>query len=201
MREGWEYKKLGEICNIGIGKTPSRADDSLWDKEKEQGNAWVSIADISSAVNGIILETKEYISNAAKPTMKLIPKGTILLSFKLTIGKTAIAGKDLYTNEAIANLPIVIDGLVKEFLLYYFQYFDWDSFASGEEKVKGKTLNKKKLNVLPVYYPSLDEQLRIVSFLDSEFSKIDTLKANAERIIQECQNLKQSLLKQVFEKP
>ena len=54
MKEGWTYKKLGEVCNIGIGRTPSRSDMSLWDKNKQTQNYWVSIADMGATDSGYI---------------------------------------------------------------------------------------------------------------------------------------------------
>lgn len=198
MKEGWKIKTLGELCEINIGRTPSRSDTSLWDKEKKSHNVWVSIADMPDCPTDTIYETKEYISDKAARNINIIKAGTILLSFKLTLGKTAIAGIDLYTNEAIANLPIKDKEISREYLLYYFRFFDWNSYSSGEEKVKGKTLNKKKLDVLPIYYPSLSEQQAIVSRLDSAFAKIDAVKANAEKIVAECDAMKQALLKEMF---
>ena len=199
MKEGWTYKKLGEVCEIGIGRTPSRSDMSLWDKNKQTHNYWVSIADMGAADNGYITDTKEYISDKAADNIQIIPKGTLLLSFKLTLGKTAIAGMDLYTNEAIANLPFKGNEVNREFLSYYFQYFNWEKYSAGDEKVLGKTLNKKKLDVLPVYYPVPSEQQRIVSRLDSAFAHIDELKANAEKQLGEARALFQTALSKAME--
>lgn len=199
MKEGWKYKKLGEVCEIGIGRTPSRSDMSLWDKNKQTHNYWVSIADMGAADNGYITDTKEYISDKAADNIQIIPKGTLLLSFKLTLGKTAIAGMDLYTNEAIANLPFKGNEVNREFLSYYFQYFNWEKYSAGDEKVLGKTLNKKKLDVLPVYYPVPSEQQRIVSRLDSAFAHIDELKANAEKQLSEACALFQKALTKAME--
>ena len=182
------------MCEINIGRTPSRSDNSLWDKEKKSHNVWVSIADMPDCPTDTIYETKEYISDKAARNINIIKKGTILLSFKLTLGKTAIAGIDLYTNEAIANLPIKDKEISREYLLYYFRFFDWNSYSSGEEKVKGKTLNKKKLDVLPIYYPSLSEQQTIVSRLDSAFAKIDAVKDNAEKQLNDAKALFQKEL-------
>ena len=199
MKKGWTYKKLGEVCHIGIGRTPSRSDLSLWDKSKQTHNYWVSIADMGVTDNGYITDTKEYISDKAAENVQIIPKGTLLLSFKLTLGKTAIAGTNLYTNEAIANLPFISNEVNREFLSYYFQYFNWEKYSAGDEKVLGKALNKKKLEVLPIYYPILSEQQRIVENLDSAFAHIDELKANAEKQLREARVLFQKALTKALE--
>lgn len=196
MKEGWKMVKLGEVCKIGMGKTPPRGENKYWDVEKTTGNIWVSIADMSKSTGGYIYDSKEYISIAGASLMSIIPKGTILLSFKLSLGKALIAGENLYTNEAIANLPLISKEIGKDYLLYYFQYFDWEKYASGNEKVKGKTLNKKTLEILPVIFPPLEEQHRIVSILDASFKKIDALKKNAEENLKNAKALFQQVLAQ-----
>ena len=193
MKEGWSYKKLGEVFPIVMGKTPSRNIARYWDKKKETGNRWVSIADLSKNEGREILETKEHISDEGKQGIKLIPKGSLLVSFKLTLGKMAFAGIDLYTNEAIMSLGKRKD-MDLMFLFYYFSYLDWHKIASGNEKVKGKTLNKKSLSEIPVPCIPLSEQHSIVSRLDTAFSHIDALKANAEKQLNEARKLFQAEL-------
>ena len=196
MKQGWEIKKLGEVCEINLGKTPPRSDARMWDKERQSKNIWLSIADLNSAEGGYVNDRKEYISDEAKQNIKIVKKGTLLLSFKLTLGKTAFAGTDLYTNEAIAALPFKDKSLNKFFLKYYFESFDWQKFASGDEKVLGKTLNKKKLDIIPIPVPSLLEQGRIVEVLDAAFAKIDALKENAQKNLENAKALFQQVLKQ-----
>lgn len=196
MKQGWEIKKLGEVCEINLGKTPPRSDARMWDKERQSKNIWLSIADLNSVEGGYVNDSKEYISDEAKQNIKIVKKGTLLLSFKLTLGKTAFAGTDLYTNEAIAALPFKDKSLNKFFLKYYFESFDWQKFASGDEKVLGKTLNKKKLDIIPIPVPSLLEQGRIVGVLDAAFAKIDALKENAQKNLENAKTLFQQVLKQ-----
>lgn len=193
MKEGWTYKKLGEVFPIVMGKTPPRNIARFWDKKKETGNRWVSIADLSKNEGKEIYDTKEYISDEGKQNIKLVPKGSLLVSFKLTLGKMAFAGVDLYTNEAIMSLEKRKD-IDLMFLFYYFSYLNWNKIASGNEKVKGKTLNKKSLSEIPVVYIPLSEQRSIVTRLDTALSRIDALKANAEKQLNEAKALFQKAL-------
>ena len=85
MKQGWEIKKLGEVCQIELGKTPYRGDKSLWDIEKQSSNVWLSIADLLKANEGVIYDSKEYITDKATKISKPVRKGTLLLSFKLTL--------------------------------------------------------------------------------------------------------------------
>src|SRR5690606_4121858 len=106
--------RLADICEIQIGKTPRRSVGKYWG----EGHPWVSISDMRSRT---ITETKEQITNIAVEDCgcKMVAKGTILLSFKLSIGKVAFAGMNLFTNEAIAALPIKRPELIHPNYLYY----------------------------------------------------------------------------------
>ncbi len=180
---GWRMVPLGKLCRIELGKTPARRNANLWDPHKKTDNVWLSIADLSQAINAEVTDSKEYVSNEGAAICKVVPKGTLLVSFKLTLGRLAFAGRDLFTNEAIAALTIRNETRVsKTYLYWYLTFFDWDKAAEGDHKVKGKTLNKKKLNVLPILLPpSLDEQARIVAILDEAFAAIAVATAHAER--------------------
>ncbi|MDB2613794.1 hypothetical protein N9Y92_01385 [Chlamydiales bacterium] len=63
MKEGWQTKKLGVLCKIELGKTPARANKSFWDEKKETSNVWLSIADLLKTQDGIVIDSKEYLSN------------------------------------------------------------------------------------------------------------------------------------------
>ncbi|MEI7708249.1 MAG: restriction endonuclease subunit S [Chlorobium sp.] len=199
MKEGWEIKKLGALCEIELGKTPSRARKTFWDQTRKSNNVWLSISDLLRAEDNIVFDSKEYISDSGAKISKIVRKGTLLVSFKLTLGRLAFAGRDLYTNEAIAALTIVNEcNLSKEFLFYFFHFFDWDKATEGDVKIKGKTLNKAKLKLIDVYFPPVAEQLRIVAILDGAFEGIATAKANAEKNLKNARQLFESHLNSVF---
>lgn len=202
MKANWQTKKLGEVCDIEIGKTPSRSNKKFWDLEKQTENVWLSIRDLSDAEDKIISDSKEYISEKGAEISKKVKSGTLLVSFKLTLGRLAFAGRDLYTNEAIASLNIKNEKeICKEFLYQYLSYFDWDEATRGDVKVKGKTLNKAKLKKIEITTPPLSEQKRIVKILDEAFEKIEKAKENAERNLKNSKELFESYLKNVFANP
>jgi len=200
VKEVWVEKKLGDLAEIELGKTPARASSAFWDVKRETGNVWLSIADLLNAEHNIVIDSKEYISDKGAALCKLVAKGTLLVSFKLTLGRLAFAGRDLYTNEAIAALTLFNEReLSKEYLFWFLQFFDWVKAAENDVKLKGMTLNKAKLKKLVVRFPkSLPEQQRIVGILDEAFDGLASAKANTEKTLQDAHALFESHLNTVF---
>ncbi len=173
---------LGRICNVTIGGTPSRKNPEYFTGK----NLWVSIAEMQGQT---ITDTKEKITDeaVAVSNVKLIPSGTTLLSFKLSIGKTAIAGIDLYTNEAIAALiPLNHDEILDKYLYYIFKGKLIDLERVGN-KAFGKSLNSTYLREevkipvppIPVQRQIVDECARI----DAEYEKTRmSIEAYKEKI-------------------
>jgi type I restriction enzyme S subunit len=125
VKAGWKVKPLGEVCRIELGSTPSRGRASFWDTKRQTENVWLSIADLPQTLHGIAMDSKEYVSDAAAANMRLVPSGTLLASFKLTLGRLAYAGRDLYTNEAIAALYDIDEREIsKRFLYWALTYFE-----------------------------------------------------------------------------
>lgn len=184
----WTGNDLGALCDITIGRTPARNAPALWGGDVP----WVSIADMTQGRE--VLVTKEMITSAGARAGRRIPKGTVLLSFKLTIGRVARAGVDLYTNEAIAALPVkrgvAVDPL---FLMYFLQASD---LAGGTNRAAmGATLNQEALREIKVLRPpTLDEQKAIGAM----FSGLDDLIAAEQTYIGKLQQAKTGLLQKMF---
>lgn len=150
--------RLEEICEISIGRTPSRNSKEYWGS----GYKWVSISDMKSEV---ITQTKEEITEKAVSSLncKKIPAGTLLMSFKLSIGKLAFAGTELYTNEAIASLIIRDETILNnKFLFFALKQM---KFSGGNQAVMGVTLNSKSLASIQIPLPPLPEQIAIANIL------------------------------------
>lgn len=199
MKNGWQTKKLGDLCEIELGKTPARANKAFWDEKRETNNVWLSIADLLNADDNIVVDSKEYLSDKGAAISKIVSKGKLLVSFKLTLGRLAFAGRDLFTNEAIAALTILNEReLSKEFLFYFLHFFDWRKAAENDVKLKGMTLNKAKLKEMEVHFPSHREQKQIVNVLDEVFEKTTKAKENAEKNLQSARELFESYLHNIF---
>ena len=199
MPKGWEIIKLGEVCDIQLGKTPHRKTLVFWDKDKKTSNIWLSISDLKHG--NIIFDSKEYVSDLGAKKINITPRGTLMVSFKLTLGRVSFAGVDLFTNEAIASLINLNSKIIKQILFYYFSFLNWHKIAGGDIKVKGKTFNKKSLYNLLIIVPPMAEQKRIVKILDEAFAGIDKAKENAEKNLANAKELFQSYLNNIFANP
>lgn len=183
---------LSDIVDISIGKTPSRNNNRYWG----QGYNWVSISDLKDVYE--IFDTKEQITEVAirETRIKIVPKGTILFSFKLSIGKVAITGKDIYTNEAIAAFRIKKNFQVDRKYLYYVVK-EFDFTRTSDKAVMGLTLNQKKLRKLQIPLPSLEPQKKIAAILD----KADELRRNDQKILEKYDQLARSVFLEMFGDP
>ncbi|MDB3961508.1 restriction endonuclease subunit S [bacterium] len=186
LKENWRRSTLGELCSIEIGGTPSRSNVDFWDADKVTSNIWVSIKDLNT---GCVTSTAEQISDlgVCNSNVKLQSEGTVLLSFKLSIGRVARAGKPLYTNEAIAGLRS--EQLRHDFLYQGLQY--WDLLKGVDQAIKGATLNKSKLRDIEIYYPiRKSEQSKIAEVL----STVDQAIEQTEALIAKQQRIKTGLM-------
>ena len=155
--------KLKDIFDLQMGKTPSRNNTEYWNTKEHK---WISIADLTKT-GKYISETKECLSDCAidDSGIKVIPANTVVMSFKLSIGKTAITAEDMYSNEAIMAFhdKHVVE-ILPEYIYYMFKYKNWDE--GSNKAVMGKTLNKATLSEVEIDICSLEEQREIVKVLD-----------------------------------
>ena len=156
----WCWCRFSNIVSMTIGKTPARGEQAYWINGKYN---WVSISDMVDG--GLISTTKEKVSDLAVKEVFSAPiseKGSLLMSFKLSIGKTSILDIEAYHNEAIITIRPVID---KEHAMRNYLFKVLPLIANlGESKdaIKGKTLNSKSLSYLLIPLPPLQEQQRII---------------------------------------
>ncbi len=192
IQYAYPTESLESLCEINIGKTPSRANPSFWKGD----SSWLSIADMNQ---GRILDrTKEKITkDGIKASgIKLVSKGTLLLSYKLSIGKVGITARPMFTNEAIAALPIIDpDRLDIDYL--YWALNTIDLIENSDKAAMGKTLNKAKLKQIQIPLPPLAEQKRIAAILDAA----DALRAKRRQTIAELDALIQSTFLDLFGDP
>ena len=143
------YKRLSEISNVTIGKTPPRSESECFTTD-EKDIKWISISDLGKA-GMFIFDTSERLTQdaIAKYNVKIIPKNTVILSFKLTIGRTGFTTEDMTTNEAIAHFDL-FDKNLNNYLyctLTYFNYSDLGSTSSIATAINSKIVKSIKIGI------------------------------------------------------
>ena len=168
-------KTLGEVCDFNIGGTPSRNQNEYYENGN---NLWVSVRELNG---GYIYDTKEKITDLGvqNSSVKLFAKNTILFSFKLSIGKTAIVGNPLYTNEAIAGILSKNNNLLDYKYLYY--YLTINNFSELGSGILGNgSLNKTSLGQILIMIPPPAKQKEIVAYCEHNDSLIKQLENEIE---------------------
>ena len=164
----WQWVRLGQIVRMSIGKTPARGEVSYW---SQATIPWVSISDMTNSE--YINKTKEEISVAASSVMgEISPVGSLLMSFKLTVGRTSILNIDAYHNEAIISIYPFIDDkyALRDYLFYTLPFLS--NMGDSKDAIKGKTLNSKSLKSLLIPLPPLREQRCIINRLEELYAHL-----------------------------
>ena len=174
--ENWAWTKLGIIANLRPGKTPPRAEPTWWGKENDV--PWVSIADM--VADGHVSKTKEFISQAGfkeKFKENISPAGTMIMSFKLTVGRVSYLDIDALHNEAIISIfPFEDDDrTLQKYLFKVLPYLT--QYGNSKNAIKGETLNADSLCNLYVPLPPFEEQHRIVDKLEQLLPLCESLEA------------------------
>ena len=171
--------KLSDIYELQMGKTPSRDISDYWADGQYD---WISIADLSKCEK-YINQTKERITNRAieESGIKVIPTDTIIMSFKLSIGKVAITQRPVYSNEAImAFIDKGVTYILPQYAFYLFSAQKWDKGTN--RAVMGATLNKATLSQYRVSIHNADEQAEIVNRLNKITDLINFRRKQIQKI-------------------
>ncbi len=177
-----------------MGKTPARNNSAYWQSGKYK---WVSIADLGS-YKKYTENTKEKITKLAVSDtgIKPVPANTVIMSFKLSLGKTAITKEDIFTNEAImAFIPNGNFSIIPDYFYHLFSGMDWAK--ETKRAVMGATLNKETLSKISIFVPPLEEQEKIAMVLD----KVSELIEKREQQLAKLDELIKSRFVEMFGDP
>ena len=186
--------RLDEIFDLQMGKTPSRNNADYWTDGQYD---WVSIADLGS-YQKYVEDTKERISALAvqESGIKSVPANTVIMSFKLSLGKTAITQEPVYTNEAImAFIPTEKYVVLPDYFYYLFSAKDW--IKGTNRAVMGTTLNKATLGAVSITVPPIDEQHKIAAVLD----KVSDLIAKRQQQLDKLDEAVKARFVDIFGEP
>lgn len=182
LPSSWTWVRFADIVTFNSGKTPARQDAASWSNGVYP---WVSIADM--VADGVTFDTKEKVSEKAISEIfsgKITPVGTLIMSFKLTIGKMSILGIDAVHNEAIISIFPTVERNDEEIIkAYLFKILPLVAITGDfKNAVKGKTLNATSISNLMIPLPPLSEQQRIVSKIEELLPLIKSYGESSERL-------------------
>lgn len=184
--KGWTESLVKDEFKLSMGKTPARNNPECWDNGTHK---WVSISDMSSYTR-YTGDTSEYITDyaIADSGIKAVPKGTIIMSFKLSIGRTAITSEDLYTNEAIMAFAGFDEKKFNiDFLHFLIANKNW--LLGAKQAVKGQTLNKESIGNAKIIIPPIEAQEEFASIYNQADKSEFELRKSIEAIDQVIKSL------------
>lgn len=174
---GWGYEKSENLFDVGIGKTPPRKEPE-WFSENSNDIEWISIKDMGNS-EVFVNKSSEYLLESAvnKFNVKRIPENTVILSFKLTVGRVGITTKETTTNEAIAHFRLCEKSyLTTEFLYLYLKNFDFNNLGSTSSIATA--VNSKTIKEMEILYPTL-EIINVFQYRVSDIFK--AIRVNSEQ--------------------
>ena len=192
MKQGWEYKKLGEVCEVVSGSTPKTNVPEYWG----EGHYWVTPAELNDTIV-YIDKTERQITDEAltKTKLRLLPVGTVLLSSRAPIGKVAITKTEMYCNQGFKNC-ICSDSIYNKYL-FYFLRLKKEYLNSLGRGATFKEISKSIVESITIPLPPKSTQLAIVSELD----KINELIRLKKEQLKDYDNLAQSIFYDMFGDP
>ena len=197
MKEGWEYKRMDEVCSIARGGSPRPIKDYI--TNDPNGLNWIKIGDTDMG-GKYIYSTKEKIKPEGLKKSRWVEEDEFLLSNSMSFGRPYI----LKTNGCIHDGWLVLRDYQKYLNIDFFYYVLSSENVQRQFRIKAQgstvsNLNTDRVASVTIPIPPLSEQQSIVDYLDSAFAKIDAMKANAEKALNEAKALFQASLKEMLE--
>ncbi|HHQ4722620.1 restriction endonuclease subunit S [Aeromonas veronii] len=186
---GWCWRTMDDVSTVGIGKTPPRKEPQ-WFSENLDDVPWVSIKDMGTA--GVFINnTSEFLTPASidRFNVRVVPDNTVLLSFKLTVGRLSITDGEMVTNEAIAHFKLGEDSPLSSAYIYLaLRQFNFESLSSTSSIATA--VNSKTVRAIPILVPSPSLVTMFNDYANPIFNRIKLLEKQAQTLA----NLRDTLL-------
>ena len=171
--------RADEYFDISIGKTPPRKEPQ-WFSTNPQDVTWVSISDMGTCGLYISSSSEQLTKEAVdRHNVKIVPDNTVLLSFKLTVGRIAITNGEMTTNEAIAHFK-TDKKEINEYLYCYLKCFNYQTMGSTSSIATA--VNSKIIKGMPFVVPTDDELIDFHSVVAPMFAKIKANQTESEKL-------------------
>ena len=181
--KGWEVKKSSDIANVNIGKTPPRKEKECFTLDPDDYK-WISIKDLGNS-GAYIFDSSEYLTKESieKYNVKVVPDNTVVLSFKLTIGRVSITCGQMTTNEAIAHFNLSNKSkITTEYLYLYLKGFDYGKL--GNTSSIANAVNSKIIKSMPIIVQDNKTIKTFSEVMESVFSKIKYTIKQSDKLIE-----------------
>lgn len=191
--KGWEVKKSSDIANVNIGKTPPRKEKECFTLDPDDYK-WISIKDLGNS-GAYIFDSSEYLTKESieKYNVKVVPDNTVVLSFKLTIGRVSITCGQMTTNEAIAHFNLTNKSkITTEYLYLYLKSFDYGKL--GNTSSIANAVNSKIIKAMPIIVPDNKTIKTFSEVMESVFSKIKYTIKQSDKLIEILDSLLPKLM-------
>ena len=186
---GWAMRTMADVSTVGIGKTPPRKEQH-WFSEAPSDVRWVSIRDMG-AIGVYAARTSEFLTQEAvdKFNVRQVPDNTVLMSFKMTIGRVAITDGEMTTNEAIAHFKLAPGTpITTEYIYLHLKQFDFSTLSSTSSIADA--VNSKTVREIPILVPTPD----VVAVFQSQIGGLFAKLKNTEQQAQTLATLRDTLL-------
>ena len=193
-KEGWEEKTLGELCSIIGGGTPSKKNSSYYNGDIP----WATVSDMNCDYlqNTICKISDDGVKNSST---QIISKNEVIIATRVGLGKVCILCQDTAINQDLKGIiPKSDNKLIRKFIFWWFRSKSNYIVSNGV----GATVKGVKLSFvsnLKISLPTISTQKQIVSHLDKLSSKVRAIEEKYKKMVEECDALKQAMLRDVFE--
>ena len=177
MKDGWEIRKLGEVCEVMNGGTPKTGVPENWDGS----HLWITPAEMGKRLSPYVSNTERKLTDFGlrDSSARMLPPKSVILSSRAPIGYLVINTEPMATNQGCKGL--IPRSQIHYKYLYYYLLSIVDLLNSLGTGATFKELSGGKLKEVTIPLSALSEQLRIVALLDEAFEGIATAKANADK--------------------
>lgn len=195
LPDGWELSTLGEIADLIGGGTPSREHPEYFTGDI----VWLTPTEIPRNRVTVVSDSREKITGEGlkKSSARVMPKGTVLMTSRASIGYVAIAGKEVTTNQGFASF-ICKEDILNHYLAYWL-LGNVDFFIQQATGTTFKEITKSKLRNFTIPVPPLPEQERIVAKIEELFTQLEAGTSALERVQAGLRRYKASVLKAAVE--
>jgi type I restriction enzyme S subunit len=178
MRNGWTETTLGDIAEVVGGGTPSTSKEEFWDGDV----VWLTPTEVTAIDGKVISDSKRKITQAGLRSSgaRVLPKGTVILTSRASVGFVALAGTELTTNQGFQSL--IPSGLVDGVFLMFWIQMNRAEFESRSAGSTFKEISKSNVKSIAMNLPPLEEQKRIVDVVSSVDTYIDSLQQQADLV-------------------